>query len=314
MGKSKFLVLLCVVLALCIGLYLWLPREHEEAAEPTPEPTRIPVISIPSEQIDTLSWEYAVRTLSFQRQADGWHYLEDAHFPMDNDSARFSAILQSLRSLYASHYLPDIEDPSEYGLDEPITNITVKRTDGTETRLILGTQNPITGEYYLQLAGDGGVYLIDPTLPSAFSCGLFDLVKTDDIPDFSAATEYRVNGTAYYYTEPTEGDGQPVWCLKTGNRYKAIDAEISDRLTRTLATLDWSACIDYYADSYELRNEYHLKNGNTVSVTYGDQEQPAVWTLVFGDAYDENHIVVSPRDSDLVYTLDNADADALLMK
>lgn len=305
MKKTTTLAILCAVLISCIGVYLFLPQEDEKEVPTTPEPTRIPVISVPPEEIDSLSWEYAARTLSFQRQADGWTYPEDAHFPMDQNSSRFSAILQSLSSLSASRCLSDIEDPSEYGLDSPTTVIRVTRTDGTETRLILGAQNPVTGEYYLQIEGNTAVYLIDATLPSAFACGLFDLVKTDTIPNLSAATEYRIDGRTYY----KNADG--FWCSRNGNTDTPIDEGKSDALTNALETLQWFDCIDYYTDYYETKTDiYGLEHGKTISVTAGD----TVWTLAVGNAYDEGHTVVSPADSTIAYTMDNATVNALLLQ
>ena len=39
------------------------------------------------------------------------------------------------------------------------------------------------------------MYLIAPELVEAFSCGLLDLVDTDEVPDLSGAVEYRLDKT-----------------------------------------------------------------------------------------------------------------------
>lgn len=295
------LLLLCAAVLLCAGLYAYIPREAE-APVPTPEPTAIPVFSVSPETVTGLSWDYAARTLSFQRDADGWHYPEDKHFPLDQNGARFEALFSALKNVTAQRCLPSAADPAEYGLTHPSTVITVTQQDGTATTLTIGDQNPVTAEYYLQVSGDDSVYLIDGSLPRAFACGLFDLVKTDPIPDLSDAVEYSANGQTY------RKDAQSQWQDAQGN---AADTD----LTALLANLRYSACIDYYADSDEVRShEYGLAQGKTITVTCTQGEESFVWNLVIGNDYDAEHVIVSPADSDLVYTLDRSAANALLFQ
>lgn len=297
MKKGLILALLCAAVLLCAGIYSFIPRETEP--EPTPEPTAFPVLSVRKENITALSWDNAARTLHFQRTDEGWICLDDEEFPLVSQNApRFAALLNAITQLHYHRYLSDVTDPAEYGLDVP-SNVITFTCDGSETRLTVGTQNPVTFEYYLQVSGDESVYLIDSTLPQAFSCGLFDLIETDPIPDFATATEYRANGRTYHKNESGE------WLDSDGT---AIETDLS----AVLANLDYAGCIDYYADYYEAHHEYALTDGKTVSVAYSANGEEAVWTLAFSHDYDENHVIVSPTDSDLVYIMDKATADTLL--
>lgn len=300
MKKGTLLALLCAGAALCAGIYALLPRTADAPA-PTPEPTDILVLSIPPDDIASLRWNYALRTMYFLRDGETWQYPEDEHFPLDQNGPRFQSLFTELSQITAGRYLPEVSDPSEYSMDAPVNVITVTRTDGSETTLTIGAQNPVTQEYYLQISGDAGVYLVSGALPQAFDCGLFDLIKIDPVPDFSTATEYRANGLTYSKNDT----GQ--WCDSDGT-------PISTDLTAVLSVLSYSECIDYYADYYEAHHEYALTDGKTISVTYLANGEPAEWSLSLGHDYDETHVIVSPVGSDLVYTLDKTTVDALLLQ
>lgn len=301
MKKGTVLLLLVTVLAICAAVYCLLPQETA-SPEPTPEPTRVPVASIPANDIAALSWDYAARTLSFCQETGVWQYPDDEEgpFPLDRDGPRFRAILRAFDGLTAAQTLTP-SDGETYGLDVPTTVITVTQTDGTETRFLLGAQNPVTGQFYLQVNGNDTIYLVDSAFADTFACGLFDLVKTDDIPNLSAATEYTVNGQTY----SKNADG--LWCIQN----TPIDKNKSDALSNALDTLRWSACIDYYTNYYETKTDlYGLEHGKIIAVTVGD----TVWQLAVGNDYDEGHKVVSPVDSTIAYTLDNAAVNALLLQ
>lgn len=299
MKHGMRLALLSAAVLLCAAVYLYLPRDAAEQTS-APEPTAVPVLSVPPEDITALTWDYAVRTLHFQRKGGVWQYPEDEHFPVDQDSPRFTAMQNALSGLTATRYLPDAPDPSEYGLDAPTTVITVQYGNGHETTLTVGSQTPVTGEYYLQISNDPGVYLVGGALPAAFACGLFDLVQTDTVPDLSTAVEVRANGNAYRKNE------QGQWC---DSRNTPLDTD----LTGVLTGLRYDACVDYYAERFERKDgEYGLTHGKTVRVTYGPADAPETWELIIGNDYDDNHVFVSPAGSDLAYTMEKATVDALL--
>ncbi len=300
MKHSLRLLLLGIAVLLCAGLYILVPHTDERPT-PTPTPTAIPVFSVSPEQIIGLSWDYAARTLSFRQDAGVWQYPADKRFPLDQDGTRFKSLFTALENITAQRYLPEITDPAEYGLDHPATVITVSRLDNTTTVLSVGMQNPVTAEYYLQVSGNDGVYLIDGALPQAFACGLFDLVRTDPVPDLSTADEYSVNGKTY------QKDAQSQWRDEEG--------ALSDTdFTAVLSKLRYSACIDYYADSDEVRShEYGLAEGKSITVVCTADAAAFEWKLTFGNDYDEEHVIVSPAGSNLVYTLDRSISEALLV-
>lgn len=297
MKKAIVPALMALTAAVCLWLFAAFPQT-EPTSTPTPGPSAIPVLTPAPTDLTSLSWDYAARTLRFVREDGAWTYPDDKRFPLDADSPRFAALFDALERLTAQRYLPQIADPAEFGLDAPTTVITFTRTDGAETTLTVGGQNPVTLDYYLQTAGDPGVYVIDDALPRAFACGLFDLVKTDPMPDLSGASAYSCGKVTLHRT----ADGQ--WLDEQ-------DAPADD-LTPLLSGLSYGPCIDYYADSDEVQaHEYGLKTGRTVTVTYPENGADGVWQLVIGNDYDEHNVIVSPAGSHLVYLLPRSIADAL---
>ena len=75
------------------------------------------------------------------------------------------------------------------------------------------------------------------------------LVDTDEVPDLSGAVEYRLDKTIYH--TQTQADGSTIWCQADGT---PLDGAVSDRLTRALTAFTWAACIDFYADSDEVKS------------------------------------------------------------
>lgn len=323
MKKGTRLLLLLVLLVLVIGVYVFLtPEEPEIVEEPD---TTIYAAIIPEDRVTELSWEVAARTVSFKNTEDGWVCTSDKRHKTDGDSPRFDGMLEVLSAVTATRYVEGVTDLGEYGLDLPQTIISVTQADGTVTQFAIGDQNLVTGEYYLQVSGDDGVYLVDSKLLDAFSVGLFDLLEIDDIPDLSDATTYQVDKTTYYRVEQDD-IGESVWCTLKNGSYQPIDEEKSRALSNALIAIHWTDCIDYYADSDEVRSyEYNLEKGKLITVTYPDTDgESATYRLVVGNAYDEEHTIVSPTDSPLVnkdtmesnmvYSMENSIVNALLMK
>ena len=311
MGKGNMLALLAAVLLVCIGGYALLSRPASDAGGDEPAEEAITVAAIPAETVRELAWEYAARELVFQTDGTAWTCVSEQHFPMNQESTRFDRMLNALSEVTALRQLDLPGDPAEYGLEVPATVIRVTLEDGTAHTFTVGDRNALAGGYYMQYDGTDAVYLIAPELVEAFSCGLFDLVDTDEVPDLSGAVEYRLDKTVYH-TE-TGTNGSTAWCQADGT---PLDGEVSDRLTRALTAFTWAACIDFYADSDEVKSyEYNLEHGREVTVTCETVEGESVeYSFVIGNVYDEEHTIVSPADSDLVYTVRTSVTDALLLK
>ena len=311
MGKGKTLLVLVLLLLGCIGAYCFLFRQDAVSAEDASDEAETLVISIASDQVQELSWESAARELVFSRESGNWLCTSEKHFPVNQDSLHFAAMLSALESVTATHCLERPAEAAEYGLDSPTNQIRVTQKDGTYHCFLIGDGNSLAGGYYMQLDDDPRIYLIGPELVDAFQCGLFDLVDTDEIPDLSQAVLYRIGARTLHLQ--SEDDGSRQWCDANGS---PLPPETSSRLAQALLAFSWSQCIDFYADSDEVKSyEYNLEHGQEVTVTISNADgNTENYSFVIGNAYDKEYTIVSPVESDIVYTVRSSVTDALLLK
>lgn len=300
MGKGKTLLCLLALLLLCMGGYALLSRPAGDApAAQSPDET-VDTLGISRDTVTALAWESAARELVFSRDTGLWHCTSEKHFPTDTDSPRFTAMLSALEDTAVLRYLDSPGDPADYGLDAPANTIRVTLADGTEHRFVIGDWNDLAGGYYVCRDDDPGVWVLGPALAEAFSCGLFELVDMDEIPDLTAATACQIGKTRLIRQED-------AWCRSNGT---PLAEDTARQLSNALTAFTWAQCIDFYADSDEVKNyEYNLEHGKTVTVTLPDGE----YAFVIGNRYDKEHTIVSPVDSDLVYTVRTSTIDGFLL-
>ena len=312
MGNGKKLLLLLLVLLLCCSAWFFIAKHNAETEEPETTEAQSESIDLSAGEaglFTQLQWQCGARELSFSRATGIWQCTSEKDFPLNSQSGLFSKMLQALSTLSASRDLGTVSDLSIYGLTEPQNVIQAVLSDGTAVEYRIGSVNSVTGDYYLMRSDDDHIYVIDSTLPDAFSYGLFDLVQKDEIPDLSDATVCVVGGTTYQRT--TQEDGTGVWCTAAGT---PVEQDRSTALTNGLTALDWAACIDYHVDSDEF-GEYGLRRGTVITVTCPDAEgTDQTYSLILGDAYDENYTFAAPADSTLAYTIPTTVADALRLQ
>ncbi len=84
---------------------------------------------------------------------------DETGFPVDQD--KFDTLVSSLNSIKAERTLENVEDASEYELDQPENTITVTTEDGETTVIQLGMENDSTSQEYIDLNKDSStVYVV----------------------------------------------------------------------------------------------------------------------------------------------------------
>ena len=152
----------------------FIPDEEVEAAE-----TEV-IFSLDSDAATSLSWTHEGETLRFENSGGSWVYAGDEDFPLD--VSYINTMLGELEELTSSKTIEAPDDLAEYGLDEPECSISV--TAEAETTIDIGGETSLDGLRYVSI-GDGNVYLVSSDLLTNFSCGLYDLVSKEAIPDMS---------------------------------------------------------------------------------------------------------------------------------
>lgn len=118
--------LICVLIVACVGTLLL--SRYEEKQEIIKNGDEI-ILEIPTDSVTALSWEYANGdNLSFHLGEDGWQYDEDDAFPVSSE--KVEEILSHFEAFGVSFIIENVEDYSQYGLDEPecTLHITTEET------------------------------------------------------------------------------------------------------------------------------------------------------------------------------------------
>ena len=92
------------------------------------------------------------KEVTFEKDGDSWVKSDETAFPVDQD--KMDTLISSLSSVKAERTLEDVEDASEYELDQPENTITVTMEDGSETVIRVGMENDSTSQEYIDLDKD----------------------------------------------------------------------------------------------------------------------------------------------------------------
>lgn len=187
MRKKQFVILIIILaaaIAAVFGMRAANEKKEKEEAEKQKEET-VYACRFESEDVTEFSYQYEGATLKFRKTDDTWISENDEKLDVDED--QISTMIGTLSSITADSTIPDVEDLSEYGLDEPVQTLNLSFADGTTKELIFGMENEIVGGQYVKVSGDDHVYLVDSTFTSStMNKSLEDLQKIEKEEDDTA--------------------------------------------------------------------------------------------------------------------------------
>lgn len=329
---TKLLALSLALLILCCAATGLVNMDFDEEYEETPD-TSATLWELDSAAVTGLGWEnLSEDALSFT-YSDAWAYDGDAAFPLD--SAMIDSILAEICTLTASRTIEEPEEAAQYGLNEPLSVITLTTAEGSYT-LQLGDETALGGERYAS-TGDGKVYLVDAALLDSFDYGLYDLVLEEELPDLADITgitiDAEVNQMTLAYLEnsgPAYSDSY-TWFLKNEDGYTALDPELTEDLLYYFRYFAWVECVNYQAGEDDLAR-YGLDTPTaTLTVEYdasyltdtGEVDEngdavyettviPSTLVLEIGSYDDTSCCNARIAGSEMIYLIDAAVSDAIL--
>ena len=124
MKRSKRLsAMLGLLLVICVATVLVMRSEDKK--EQIKSSGEI-VLEVPSDDAQSLSWEYEDTSLSFRK--DGvWLYDEDENFPVSED--KINELLGQFEAFGAAFTIEDVSNPGIYGLKDPVCTIRLETAD-----------------------------------------------------------------------------------------------------------------------------------------------------------------------------------------
>lgn len=257
--KSVNLITAVGVLVVLSGAYVGVKAyvakqeaaDTESAEEENPE-----IISIASADVKSIKFVIDKKEVTFEKDGDSWVKSDETGFPVDQD--KIDTLVSSLNSIKAERTLKNVEDASEYELDQPDNTITVTTEDGETTVIQLGMENDSTSQEYIDLNKDSStVYVVSNSAFSSFEGTLYDFAKSGVFPtvDSSTVSKISVDGKDSSYV--VEKDENNFWNITGDGETEKADSAKATSLASTLSSVAYASYVNYNCAEDEL-SQYGL--------------------------------------------------------
>ena len=257
--KSVNLITAVGVLVVLSGAYVGVKAyvakqeaaDTESAEEENPE-----IISIASADVKSIKFVIDKKEVTFEKDGDSWVKSDETAFPVDQD--KIDTLVSSLNSIKAERTLENVEDASEYELDQPDNTITVTTEDGETTVIQLGMENDSTSQEYIDLNKDSStVYVVSNSTFSSFEGTLYDFAKSGVFPtvDSSTVSKISVDGKDSSYV--VEKDENNFWNITGDGETEKADSAKATSLASTLSSVAYASYVNYNCAEDEL-SQYGL--------------------------------------------------------
>lgn len=271
--KSVNLITAVGVLVVLSGAYVGVKAyvakqeaaDTESAEEENPE-----IISIASADVKSIKFVIDKKEVTFEKDGDSWVKSDETGFPVDQD--KIDTLVSSLNSIKAERTLENVEDASEYELDQPDNTITVTTEDGETTVIQLGMENDSTSQEYIDLNEDSStVYVVSNSTFSSFEGTLYDFAKSGVFPtvDSSTVSKISVDGKDSSYV--VEKDENNFWNITGDGETEKADSAKATSLASTLSSVAYASYVNYNCAEDEL-SQYGLdKPYAEITVDYQEE-------------------------------------------
>lgn len=174
--KTKQRVLLVLLAAaVLLGAALWAVTRSNAKAEQVASAAAegsIPLSTFAAEDMEQIEYTYNGQTYTLQYSGGSWQLAQDPAYHLDESAC--NTMRTALMALNAKRSLTP-QAGEDYGLDSPQLTVTVTAA-GQSTTLTFGAENPVTGDLYVQKAGDDAIYTVSGNKVACFQldkAGLF---------------------------------------------------------------------------------------------------------------------------------------------
>ena len=273
-------VVLGVLCAAYEGVNFYVTSQEEKETEEND--TSVDLVSLEADDITAVSFTADQDNVEFDKKDDTWTEKSDANFPVNQDTV--DSAVKGVASLTADQEISDVEDMSQYDLDNPQNTITLTTADG-DTTLEVGMESS-NNQYYVKKADDdNNVYLVSSTSIEPFMGTLYDFAESGTFPSVTSATITDVKVDKENGYELTQDTDNLFWNVSDGKTTEKADTTKVGTVTSAIGSLAYDKFVDYNC---------------TDDSKYGFDDPYAVITV----KYTEEEAVESDEDSE-----ESTDAD-----
>ena len=293
-------VVLGVLCAAYEGVNFYVTSQEEKETEEND--TSVDLVSLEADDITAVSFTADQNEVEFDKKDDSWTEKSDANFPVNQDTV--DSAVKGVASLTADQEISDVEDMSQYELDDPQNTITLTTADG-DTTLQVGMESS-NNQYYVKKADDdNNVYLVSSTSIEPFMGTLYDFAESGTFPSVTSATITDVKVDKENSYELTQDADNLFWNVSDGKTTEKADTTKAGTVTSAVGSLAYDKFVDYNCtddSKYGFDDPYAVI---TVKYTEDEQETQKVektLTIYVGDETgDDRYVKVD--DSKEVYTI-----------
>ena len=131
---KKLLILLGVLIVVCAAAFA-ASKLNPELNTGNDGTDGSAVFTLDADSVTSLSFRYT-GSLSFERDGGTWYSNDDPDFPLD--SSRIDRMVSAISSISAERTIDEPAALSEYGLSNPICQVTVSTGSGGQKGLPIG--------------------------------------------------------------------------------------------------------------------------------------------------------------------------------
>lgn len=273
-------VVLGVLCAAYEGVNFYVTSQEEKETEEND--TSVDLVSLEADDITAVSFTADQNEVEFDKKDDSWTEKSDANFPVNQDTV--DSAVKGVASLTADQEISDVEDMSQYDLDNPQNTITLTTADG-DTSLQIGMESSNNQYYVKKEDDDKNVYLVSSSSIEPFMGTLYDFAESGTFPSVTSATITDVKVDKENGYELTQDADNLFWNVSDGKTTEKADTTKAGTVTSAVGSLAYDKFVDYNC---------------TDDSKYGFDDPYAVITV----KYTEEEAVESDEDSE-----ESTDAD-----
>jgi len=277
---GKLISLLAVLGVLIAAFAIYSAFNKDEVNETPSTNTTVNVLSLDSEKIIGIEYEYLENKVSMQKKEDEWKWTDDESFPLDSyypDYMTYGlAAITAVREIEGN-----LDNQASFGLDEPFISVKFKTSDGTEYAYSIGDYNSVARGYYFKVSTQDKVYLGGAEIVTPFTYSVLEMADKPSFPSFEPDDIVKLesvrNGTSMVITsDKTNADfytSPYTYYIVDGNgKIKPASDVNTAALVEAVADLSYGSVLEYRPSS-ETLEKYGLGQNKLLVLNIDYQEE-----------------------------------------
>lgn len=177
MKKQKIQMIVLVCLLLIVAVFFIVMKKTDLFKEEDTAEETYSVLDIDSDKVTQISYNINSEEIDLRKSDDSWTLTGNEGAGLDNGV--INTLIDTASSVTSTVKLDNVDDLSEYGLDNPDNTITLTLDDGTKIRLLIGAKENMSSGYYAAIDGEKTVYVISNAYHSGVLKSADSLMKNN---------------------------------------------------------------------------------------------------------------------------------------